>query len=513
VSIRLRLTLWYTGILSVTLLIFGIGLYGLLYHYYYDYIRKDLQSQAEVVYYKIEPRITPTVGGGISFDFVLQGRDIIYNSRNFYQITNFQNGIVRGSHNLEASGLILPDLTEPQKKQLIQDQYLFEKKKIENFEFIIYSRPIVLVNEGGQKQQLAGVFQAAVLVDTSEWLFGILRLILACTAIATVLLAASVGWFLARKALKPIDKVIVAASSIEKGTDLGNRIDYNGPNDEIGRLTNTINGMLSRLQAAYSELEESYRRQRRFVSDASHELRTPLTTIRGNVDLLEKIWKKTAAEGSPEERQNLSLSLDAMHDIAGESERMSRLVNDLLSLARADAGIQMPKTDVELLPLVEGVARKAQLLPHAAEWILGDLSELKGIYVQGNRDYLQQLIYIFLENAFKYTEQGFVKLDAVRMDRQVGIRIEDTGIGMDEQEVPLIFERFYRADVSRGKTSGTGLGLSIAKWIIDEHHGSIEVKTLKGEGSTFVIWLPMSEFSDNIRDEPFHQPLESGILD
>jgi signal transduction histidine kinase len=231
------------------------------------------------------------------------------------------------------------------------------------------------------------------------------------------------------------------------------------------------------------------------------------------VDLLEKMWKKTAAIGTDQDQQQLEISLEAMQDIAGEAERMTRLVNDLLSLARADAGFQMSKASVELLPLVEAVNRKAQLFPRVVELRQGDLKALQGICVYGNKDYIQQLIYIFLENAFKYTEHGYVKLDAVRMEQQIGIRIEDSGIGMDKEEVPLIFERFYRADVSRGKTSGTGLGLSIAKWIIDEHNGSIEVTTCEGEGSTFIIWLPISEHSDNVNPEAFPPPLESGIID
>ncbi|UUZ97770.1 HAMP domain-containing histidine kinase [Paenibacillus sp. P25] len=337
------------------------------------------------------------------------------------------------------------------------------------------------------------MIQIGMQLDQTERLFLLLRWVLAGMAVLVIALAASVGWFISRKAFNPIEQVIAATDQIEKGADLARRIEYKGPNDEIGRLTQTINGMLGRLQHTYDELEEAYRAQRRFVSDASHELRTPLTTIRGNVDLLEKMWRQTAEQVGPagKDRMQLELSLEAMHDIAGEAERMSRLVNDLLSLARADAGFQMAKTEIELRPLVDEVVRKAQLLPRSAEWIVGDLSALDGLQIYGNSDYVQQLIFIFIENAFKYTDRGYVRLDALRHDGQVGIRIEDTGIGMDKEEIPHIFERFYRADPSRGKKSGTGLGLSIAKWIIDEHNGSIEVKTIKDAGSTFVIWLPV----------------------
>ncbi|MNN02584.1 Alkaline phosphatase synthesis sensor protein PhoR [compost metagenome] len=203
------------------------------------------------------------------------------------------------------------------------------------------------------------------------------------------------------------------------------------------------------------------------------------------------MWTQDEARRDPgEEEQVRSFSLEAVSDIAAESERMSRLVNDMLSLARADAGQTLTKEPLLLAPVVEEVARRAHFLPRKAEWIQGDLQALEGVSVVGSKDYLQQMLFIFIENAFKYTEQGSVTIDAVQSAGQIGIRIADTGIGMDRSEVPHIFERFYRADPSRGVIQGTGLGLSIAKWIIDEHEGSVEVLTKRGEGTTFIIWLP-----------------------
>lgn len=193
---------------------------------------------------------------------------------------------------------------------------------------------------------------------------------------------------------------------------------------------------------------------------------------------------------SQSEREQMSL--EALRDIADESERMSHLVNDLLSLARADAGYVMSKVLVELKPMVEEVVRRAQFLPRKAEWELGNIDVLEDLYVYGNKDYLQQMLFIFIENAFKYTPEGKVRLTAIRQDNQIGLKVDDTGIGMNEKEVPYIFERFYRADVSRGVTSGTGLGLAIAKWIIDEHRGSVEVVTKPGKGTSFIVWLPLA---------------------
>ncbi|MOA15095.1 Sensor protein SrrB [compost metagenome] len=170
---------------------------------------------------------------------------------------------------------------------------------------------------------------------------------------------------------------------------------------------------------------------------------------------------------------------------------MSTLVNDLLALARADAGYTMEKSPLELVPIMQEVVRKAQLLPRTAEWRVGDLSALEDVSVNANPNYLQQLLFIFIENAFKYTQEGYIELSAIRKEPLIGFVIQDTGIGMNPDEIPHIFDRFYRADESRGVTVGTGLGLSIAKWIIDEHHGSVEVTTREGYGTTFTIWLPI----------------------
>ena len=197
-------------------------------------------------------------------------------------------------------------------------------------------------------------------------------------------------------------------------------------------------------------------------------------------------------EGLSKQAQQAQFTREAMQDIAGEAKRMSSLVNDLLSLARADAGYEMEKTPQLLIPLVEDVARRAQLLPRKAEWRIGDLTALDGVQVNAHADFLRQLFFIFVENAFKYTPSGIVEMKAIRSANQAGIIIKDTGIGMNNEEIPYIFERFYRADESRGQTSGTGLGLSIAKWIIDEHDGSVEVSTSRRRRNDIYCWLPIA---------------------
>ncbi|CAM4355230.1 sensor histidine kinase [Paenibacillus tarimensis] len=481
-SIRLRLTLWYSGILAVTMVILGTAIYFFVNYNTYGDIKEQLKSQAHKI------RAVPISNLDIVPFVSLQYEGV------FIQFVNYNTREVFPlSDTIRRFQLQLPYPSNP--SGLKEG---FADMMVEGFHFLSYQVPLRM-EAGGD---IVGLIQVAYYTDQQEQYLSSLRTILVFTSIVAIFLAFTLGLFLARKALRPIEDVIRATNRIENGSNLSVRIPRGAPNDELGQLTDTLNGMLERLEKTYNDLDDAYKAQRRFVSDASHELRTPLTTIRGNIDLLEKMWRPELAEAfaasqgeggkevvlSPDRAE---LSLEAMKDISDEAKRMSRLVADMLSLARADAGYEMEKEPIELLPLVEEVARRANLLPRTADWRIGDLSSIEDVQVMGNADYLRQLIFIFIENAFKYTAEGYVELKAMRVDGQGGLIIQDTGIGMDNDEVPHIFERFYRADESRGKTAGTGLGLSIAKWIIDEHNGSVEVKTREGEGTTFIVWLPV----------------------
>lgn len=476
-SIRLRLTAWYTGILFVTLLAFSSAVYGFVHLYTYEELKQRIVQEFNKI---------GVTAGAVS---LLPDRSSAINMEAadlYVQLYTFYNGAIWRSGNMEFSGLRFDSPSVEEALNTTKNE--FTRFTVKGNSFMVLEAPVFEEKTG----KLYGWLQIGANTRTIEETLARLQSILIMGSAATLVIASTLGLFLARKSMKPIGKVTEAADLIQKGTDLSVRIEYDGPEDEIGQLIGTFNGMLERTEGFYKELEDAYAAQRRFVSDASHELRTPLTTIRGNVDLLQKMW--TAAPG---ERANMDeetmkqISVEAVGDISDEAKRMSRLVSDMLSLARADTGQTFERDPVPLQPLVEEVARRAQFLDKTAEWHVGELSVLNGVYVEGNKDYLQQMLFIFIENAFKYTPEGEVSLDVVLYKGQVGIRIADTGIGMDKDEVPFIFERFYRADQSRGVTSGTGLGLSIAKWIIDEHKGSVEVVTRRGEGSTFIVWLPI----------------------
>lgn len=485
-SLRLRLTLWYSGLLTGALIIFGVIVYLFINWNTYAELREMVKTESEGLV------ITGTLMLD-KLDLNLDRQSRIEGKNIYVQLINYREGKYRQSTNLFEQNFVIPypDASPSLQNGFVEVMVELDHKK---YRMITYQRPLEI------NGVLVGLLQVgAIPYNEDQFLIG-LRNTLLFSSVIVVLIAFTVGLIIARKALRPIENVINATKQIENGADLSVRIPMPIAKDEIGTLVTTLNMMLSRLEKAYNELDEAYMAQRRFVSDASHELRTPLTTIRGNIDLLDKMWKQTEQQSGAISEQlesvNLSgthfeLSYEAITDISAEAKRMSTLVNDLLALARADAGYVMEKEKVDIHSLTEAVVRRAQLLPREANWAVGDLSELKDVYIRGSEDYLQQLLFVFIENAFKYTPDGDVNFTVRRTEYHIAWIIEDNGIGMNPDQVPHIFDRFYRADVSRGVTVGTGLGLAIAKWILDEHQGSVEVATLEGKGTTFTVWLPI----------------------
>ena len=344
--------------------------------------------------------------------------------------------------------------------------------------------PIVVTTEQGDRR--VGYLQIAAPLNGAEQSLRLLGSLMVIGGVIGVLAAAFVGAFLARKALEPIDRITQAASEIARGGDLQRRITKPGPPDEVGRLTGTFNVMLDRL-------EGMFKAQQRFTADISHELRTPLTTIRGNVDLLQRMGGADQA------------SIDA---VRAETDRMIRLVGDLLLLAQADAGLPIRREPIAIDQLAGEVVRQVQVISGGVKVALqSEVSE--PLYVDGDPDRLRQLLLNLIDNAIKYTPSGGeVKVRVARENGSVRLDVCDTGPGVPPEHlqpgpngVPLIFERFYRVEKSRTRSaasggngrsgSGTGLGLSIAYWIVQAHAGRIEVHSEIGSGTTMTVWLPL----------------------
>ena len=305
-----------------------------------------------------------------------------------------------------------------------------------------------------------------------------IRGFLIISSIPTLLAAFLAGWLVTGRALRPLKIVVETANSIARTRDLKRRLPAAKRRDEIGLLSESFNGMLDEVEAANQQLTVALEAQRRFVADASHELRTPLTTIRGNADLL------TQGPHVTEE-----VRADAARDIASESERMSRLVEHLLTLAQADAGQHLELAPVSLRPLIDSVCRQAQAIHPDRNFHNVGLTDAA---IAGDADALVQLLWILVDNGVKFTRPGgLVEVGLRQHDSTVLLTVADDGVGVAADDLERVFERFYQADPARSNR-GAGLGLSIARWIVAEHHGRISVRNNTGPGATFTVTFPLA---------------------
>jgi heavy metal sensor kinase len=300
------------------------------------------------------------------------------------------------------------------------------------------------------------------------------RWLLLWSAPAVLLLASLGGIWISRRALAPVDEITLAARSIGIQS-LSRRLDVPSTGDELQRLSETWNEMLARLEAAVKRLSQ-------FTADASHELRTPVALIRTTAELTLR------RERSPETYR------EALRQVVLESERTSRLVDDLLLLARADAGLpSLALERMELTPLVRDVCQQGQVLAESRQLQISTVAPEEPVFVEANDPALRRMLLLLLDNAMKYTPVG--GRIVLSVDRDPGgatVAVRDTGIGIPETALPHVFERFYRVDESRNRDAGgTGLGLSIAKWIAERHHASLEAESVVGEGSVFRIRFPL----------------------
>ena len=302
-------------------------------------------------------------------------------------------------------------------------------------------------------------------------LHGLVRTLAIADALALAV-AAGGGIFLARRALKPVDKIAETAQEIGE-TDLSRRINVN-TKDELGRLAATLNAMIGRL-------EKAFQRQKQFTSDASHELRAPLAVIEAESSLaLQK-------ERPPSDyRQSLET-------ISQESKQMSSLIEQLLTLARADAGKeQWNFTDVNLGRVITNLSADVEVLCQE-KGLSCQLGQIQDLVVKGDAARLRELFMNLLDNAIRYTPApGTVSVSLHREGEMAIVAIKDTGVGIAAEDMPFIFERFYRVDKARSRAQGgTGLGLAICRYIAEAHGGKIEVESQVGVGSTFSVWLPL----------------------
>lgn len=487
-SVRFGITAWYAGVLIITLAMLGIGLRVLLIRS----LDQDAEQRLSNAAYDVRAQVSEEPVSGhnrlyqLSTQPTLDVQRILLSgvSVTVVDLTTedpiYSNGPLSDLWPDEDYTEEFSTIHEP-----ILDTYRIDGYSIRGYVYPIVSRYIQ--NPDNNVPMVIGlIFTSESLSGTTHMLSQLSQALLLFGIIGGA--TASIGgWSLAGRALAPVNRFMASADDIAKDrtvTSLSRRLDVPPTGDEIAELGNTFNDMLDRIEQAFVA-------QQRFVADASHELRTPLTSIKGNVDVLRKQIKS----GRALKAEDLD---DALRDVSRESDRMGRLVTDLLSLARRDSEPTRsgPNADVVSLNLIAQEAiRTAEVLVDGQDLILNSDEE---VLTHGNGDALLQVMLILLDNALRYTPAGNTVSLTIREDIDpidnvhcARIDVDDTGCGISADHLPHVFERFYRSEEHRARTmGGTGLGLSIALSIVRGHQGWIDVASTAGEGTNFTVWLP-----------------------
>ena len=456
-SIKFRFTIWYLLVLAVLLSALSAGVYFYLSQSLYRNLDAWLELRSRQL--RSIPAIQERIRQG-EFPEELGVVVTLY----FY----YGNQLME----LSPRGVSIPLSDEFISEAIAGARSFATVKTAEGEELRLLAVPLNLSIPGPPPtSEPATLIIARSTNQINQALDGLVRTFIIAVPVALAL-AAGGGIFLAGRALKPVDKIARTAQEIEE-SDLSRRINVN-TKDELGRLAATLNDMIGRL-------DKAFQRQKQFTSDASHDLRAPLAVIEAESSLaLQK------ERPSSDYRQSLET-------ISQESRQMSSLIDQLLSLARADAGKeQWNCTKIHLSKLVSDLGSDAEVLCQE-KGLSFQLGQTQDLVVKGDEARLRQLFMNLLDNAIRYTPTpGTVSVSIRRQGQMAVVAVMDTGIGIPAEDIPFIFERFYRVDKSRSRAEGgSGLGLAICQRIAEVHGAKIEVESHVGAGSTFSVWLPL----------------------
>jgi signal transduction histidine kinase len=445
VPLRLRLALYGAAVVALTLVLFGALLYGLLGRSVTNDQDTALRGRAAeaIAALGLAPDLTPRVP--------LVPVDLRTSNEIFVEVFDqhwslvYSTGVVGGVAPTPSQGLRMA------------------------------ATPAASGTEGGFRLYALQFSSGFVVTGQSmrvpqSNLSGVVGFLI-ISSIPTLIAALIGSWLVAGRALKPLKDVAGAADGIGRTRDFGRRLPGRRSRDEVALLSTSFNRMLDQLQDAFES-------QRRFVADASHELRTPLTTIQGNAGLLAR-----GPAVSDETRRA------AAEDISAETARMTRLVDRLLTLARADAGLSLELAPIEMGALVSEVCRQARTvhIDRALECTTVDAR------IAGDEDAIRQLLWILLDNALRHARSRVSVTLALDGD-WARLAIADDGAGIADEDRERVFERFYQADRAR-TGQGAGLGLSIARWIVEQHRGRILAGESAGGGAAIYVDFPVLRLS------------------
>lgn len=461
-SIRVRLTLWYGSALALILLLFAVALYLVMSRALREQVDASLEEAAAVAIRTLgEHRFGPF----LIFEDLSQDFPEIALLDKFFQIFGPAGQVTIQSANIQSREI---PLSQTSFRASLDGKSTFESVQFEKgVPLRLLSVPI------RHGDQLVNILRVGTSLQPTERMLQRLLTGLYIASPLALLVSLLGGWFLAGRALRPVHAITQAAQRIAAG-DWTQRIRTPHSNDEIGQLASTFNDMIGRL-------EVSFRQIRQFSADASHELRTPLTITKGETEL---------ALRRPRQAEDYQVVLESNLE---EIDRMSRIVDELLFLSRADLGeIKLKMFPVQLDDLVREIQQQALVLGKERN-IHTILEAIEPVVVLGDDLRLRELLLNLVDNAVKYSQEGqTVELSLTVAGDRGKLIVRDHGIGIAPGDQGRIFDRFYRTDEARAHAAkGTGLGLAICKWIVEVHHGAIEVQSGVQGGSCFTVFLPL----------------------
>jgi heavy metal sensor kinase len=468
VPIRVRLTLWYFTVLALSLLFISYAALSVMRSNIEDAVDDQMRGRIQVVRDLMEQQGTPLFGeelaNGIKDYSSTRQLDL------FLQIADAQGNWIYRSRQMIAYGIPLP-----------ADSHRDLISRTETYNQVPFRIRTELVPIRGQGYSIQ---MAAPIQEFDEALERYRHFLI--IALPFILLLATLGgYFMSWRALAPVDKIIEDARAFEVHS-LSSRLAVPSTGDELQRLSETLNSMLMRIEGAFRKVTQ-------FTADASHELRTPLAIMRTRAEL-------TLRRPRPEAEYR-----DALEQVLTELERTSDLVERLMLLARADSGAPvLHMIPVDLGEILRDTSMQAHLLSTEKQIEFSGQIPAKPIWIEGDTQSLRRLFLILVDNAVKYTPSGgAIDLACAAADGWATVTVHDNGIGIPVDDLPNIFERFYRADKARSRESGgSGLGLAIGLWIAQAHSGTIEAESKSGKGSTFRVRLPLSAREGKIQDPP-----------
>ncbi|MGH2555990.1 MAG: sensor histidine kinase [Actinomycetota bacterium] len=455
--IRTRLALLFALILAVALVVLSEGVYYLTRHDLLEEVQRDVRERAAA----LAASVRPEPGSEVlrTSELMAFGAPDV-----FLEVLDESGNPIARSGNLGSLDL-------PFHKAAIQREVV-EEARLGRIPLFLFGRPVA------QDSRTHGYVLVARSPQTIYTALNRLRSFLFPGTLIALVLAGLAGWILAWRAMRPLERLALAAGQVAATQDHTQRVGFTGPANEVGRLATAIDAMLAALEDAHRQVKAVNESQRRFLAEVSHELRTPLTIMLSSLDVLERV-----GDSDP------GFRVESLRDLRAEAERMTRMVNQLLMMAPSSD--EVSRAPVLIADVVIDACRQSAAANGNSVIVSWDgIGPLGHAVVEGTSDRLKQLFLILLDNAVKYTPAGGrVDVSGAVDGRTVTVMVDDTGIGIPREDQPRVFDRFFRSRNAQFR-EGSGLGLAIARHISEQHGGGIQIDSEPGEGSRFTVTLP-----------------------